>query len=238
MSDAGQEPKKPSLKIRTPVRLDQRLPGGKRQKSGVPWAIKGELFMNCSCEVFCPCVVSLGKHPPTQGHCHAWMGIRIDEGHYGNARMDAVNFAILADIPGRMGEGQWKVALYVDEAASYEAYHGIGQIMSGKAGGSTGLLSMLIGEVLGMERTSVIIEGEGPRRRIEVGKKIQGEIVAQQGSSSDKPVTVSNSRYWIGPEIIIAEGTRSRVRDYGRVWDFGGRSAEIVPIDWSGPDRK
>ena len=29
----------------------------------VPWTIKGELILNCNCTVFCPCVVSLGKHP-------------------------------------------------------------------------------------------------------------------------------------------------------------------------------
>ena len=224
------------LKINAPARIDQRREGAKGE-TRLPWAMQGELFMNCSCEIFCPCVISLGKHPPTQGHCHAWMAIRVDRGHWNGRPLDGVNIGILADIPGRMGEGQWKVALYVDEAADHDAFHGICQIMSGKAGGSTGLLSMLIGEVLGAERTRVVIEGEGPTRRIEVGRKIQGEIVAQQGLAGDAPVTVSNSRYWIGPEIIVAEGRRSRVRDHGRVWDFEGRSAEIVPINWSGPDR-
>ena len=27
------------------------------------WTLKGELILNCNCTVFCPCVVSLGKHP-------------------------------------------------------------------------------------------------------------------------------------------------------------------------------
>ncbi|MCK5502902.1 MAG: DUF1326 domain-containing protein, partial [Tritonibacter mobilis] len=45
----------------------------------MPWAIKGELILNCNCTVFCPCVVSLGKHPPTDGYCQAWAGVRIDE---------------------------------------------------------------------------------------------------------------------------------------------------------------
>ena len=165
------------------------------------------------------------------------MAIRCDDGHYDGESLSGVNIAILADIPGRMGEGQWKVAVYVDDAASYKAYHGLLQILSGKAGGSTGLLSMLIGEVLGAERTKVIIESDGPVHRVEVGKKIQGEIVAQRGATGDQPVTISNSRYWIGPEIIVGESRRSRVRDFGRVWDFTGKSAEIVPINWSGPDR-
>ena len=46
---------------------------------------------------------------------------------------------------------------------------------------------------------------------------------------------VSNSKYWMGPDIIAAKGLKSKVRDYGRVWDFDGMSAEICPIDWKGP---
>ena len=51
----------------------------------------------------------------------------------------------------------------------------------------------------------------------------------------DHPVMVSNSKYWMGPDIVAARGLRSKVRDYGRVWDFGGKSAEVCAIDWSGP---
>jgi hypothetical protein len=58
---------------------------------GVPWAIKGELILNCNCTVFCPCVVSLGKHAPTEGYCQAWSGIRIDEGHYGDEDISGLN---------------------------------------------------------------------------------------------------------------------------------------------------
>ena len=57
----------------------------------VPWTIKGELILNCNCTVFCPCVVSLGKHPPTEGYCQAWVGIRIDEGQYGDASLKGLN---------------------------------------------------------------------------------------------------------------------------------------------------
>jgi hypothetical protein len=46
---------------------------------------------------------------------------------------------------------------------------------------------------------------------------------------------VSNTNYWMGPDVIAAKGLKSKVRDYGRVWDFGGMSAEICPIHWHGP---
>ena len=41
------------------------------------WEIQGELILNCNCTVFCPCVVSLGVHYPTEGHCQAWLGVHI-----------------------------------------------------------------------------------------------------------------------------------------------------------------
>ncbi|WP_370210911.1 DUF1326 domain-containing protein [Roseovarius sp.] len=204
-------------------------------KTAPEWAIKGELFLNCSCEVFCPCVVSLGQHPPTEGHCHAWMAIAIDEGSFDGEDLSNLNVGILADIPGRMGEGNWKVALYVDERASDAAFEAICAIFSGKAGGTTGLFTMLVSEIIGVERLPVAIQREGKTRAIQIGRKIQGEIEMIDGASPDQPVTITNSQYWMGPDIIAAKGKKSRVRDYGRVWDFGGKSAEICPIDWSGP---
>ncbi|QHQ35461.1 DUF1326 domain-containing protein [Algicella marina] len=224
-------------RLRARTRIDSRLPGTRpEQGPGTEWAIKGELFLNCSCEVFCPCVISLGAHPPTEGHCHAWMAIAVDSGHYGTVDLSGINIGLLADIPGRMGEGNWKVALYVDDTASFAAFDAVAQILSGKAGGTTGLLSMLIGEVIGAERTSVVIERDGGTRRITVGRKLQGEIEQVLGHEG-QPVVVKNTRYWMGPDIFVARGTKSRLRDKGRVWDFGGKSAEICPIDWRGPDR-
>ena len=223
---------------RLPVsqRIDSRMANpSRRDRTPTDWAIKGELILNCSCDVFCPCVVSLGAHPPTEGHCHAWMGVIIDEGHYEGEDLSGLNVGLLVDIPGRMGEGQWKVAAYVDERASGKAYNGLLQIFSGQAGGTTGLFTMLVSEIIGAERAPVQIERDGNKRRIVIGRKIQGEIEMLAGKDPEHPVMVSNSKYWMGPDIIVARGTKSKVRDYGRVWDFGGKSAEICPIDWHGP---
>jgi hypothetical protein len=225
-----------SDKLPISQRIDSRMPNPKRREATpTDWAIKGELILNCSCDVFCPCVVSLGAHPPTEGHCHAWMGIIIDTGHYEGEDLSGLNVGLLVDIPGRMGEGQWKVAAYVDERASGKAYNGLLQIFSGQAGGTTGLFTMLVGEIIGAERAPVQIERDGKRRRISIGRKIQGEIEMLGGKDDDHPVMVTNSKYWMGPDIIVARGLKSKVRDYGRVWDFGGKSAEICPIDWKGP---
>ncbi len=198
------------------------------------WSIKGELILNCNCTVFCPCVVSLGKHPPTEGYCQAWSGVRIDSGHYGDIDLSGLNVGLVMDIPGNMARGNWKVAAYIDNRASDEAFAALEAIFSGAARGTTGLFKMLVGEFLGAEREDVSFTTEGNARRLVVGKKIKGEIVPV-GGNEGKDMVITNTEYWMGPDITVATATQGRVRSHGRVWDFDGRSAEICQINWHGP---
>jgi hypothetical protein len=199
------------------------------------WTLKGELILNCNCTVFCPCVVSLGLHPPTEGYCQAWVGIRIDEGHFDGEDLGGLNVGLLMDIPGNMGRGNWKAAAFIDERASEAAYDGLVGIFSGAARGTTGLFKLLVSEFLGAERQPVTYETEGKTRRLQVGKKIKGAITPISGKDPDSEVVVSNTEYWMGPDITVAKADQGRVRAFGRVWDFEGRSAEICQIDWHGP---
>ncbi len=199
------------------------------------WTIKGELILNCNCTVFCPCVVSLGKHPPTEGYCQAWVGIRVDDGHYDGESLSGLNIGLIMDIPGNMGRGNWKAAAYIDERATEKAYDGLTKIFSGKARGTTGLFGVMVSEFLGAERSPVSYETVGKTRHLVVGKKINGAITPISGKHSDAEVVVSNTEYWMGPDITIAQADKGRVRAFGRVWDFDGRSAEICQIDWKGP---
>ncbi len=201
----------------------------------VPWTMKGELILNCNCTVFCPCVVSLGQHPPTEGHCQTWGGIRIDEGGYGDVDLSGLNIGLMIEIPERMARGNWKVALFIDDRASDEAYEAIVTIMSGKARGTTGLFGILVSELLGHERQPITYENEGKTRRIVVGKKIQGEVVPVAGADAEKDLVITNTQYWMGADITVATANKGRLRAFGRVWDFEGRSAEICQIDWHGP---
>tara|TARA_R110000787_G_scaffold98667_1_gene202968 strand:- start:957 stop:1454 length:498 start_codon:yes stop_codon:yes gene_type:complete len=163
------------------------------------------------------------------------MGIAIDEGHFEGESLAGLNVGLLVDIPGRMGEGNWRVAAYVDDRSTDAAYNGLLQIFSGAAGGTTGLFTMLVSEIIGAERAPVEIIREGTKRVINIGRKINGEIEMIGGKDADHPVVITNSKYWMGPDIIAARGVKSKVRDYGRIWDFGNKSAEICPIDWKGP---
>jgi len=129
-----------NIKLQTKTRLDNRHPKAEKSDRGlVPWKIRGELILNCNCTVFCPCVVSLGQHPPTEGYCLAWAGVQIAEGFYGSESLTGLNVGLLLEIPGVMARGNWKAAAYIDDRASHKAYHGLVQIFTGQAKGTTGL---------------------------------------------------------------------------------------------------
>ncbi len=209
----------------------------KKQKASakdkaISWQIKGELALNCSCDVFCPCVVSLGQHPPTQGFCHAWLAVRIDEGHYGDADLGGLNVALLLDIPGRMGEGDWKAAAYMDKRTDDAQYDALMQIFSGQAGGTTSVLKLLVSEFLGARREEVLYETEGKTRIVTVPGILNGQVVPIPGGSPDEDVLLKNTQYWMGPDVTLAKGLKSRIRDFGRVWNFENKSAELLQIDW------
>ncbi|MFQ5437931.1 MAG: DUF1326 domain-containing protein [Paracoccaceae bacterium] len=228
--------KKKAPRIRAAARIDSRVPGAERRDEGLtPWAIKGELILNCNCTVFCPCVVSLGQHPPTEGHCQTWGAVRIDSGFYGNEDLSGINIGLMIEIPGLMARGNWKTALFIDDRASHAAYDAICRIFTGKARGTTGLFKVLVGEVLGAERQPVTYETEGKTRHITVGRKIRGEVFPVKGKDAGQDIVIRNTQYWMGPDITVATASRGRLRAHGRVWDFDGRSAEICQIDWHGP---
>jgi hypothetical protein len=196
------------------------------------WTLRGELTLSCSCTVFCPCVLSLGNHPPTEGYCQTWAGIRIDDGRLGDVDLGGVKVGLIIEIPGLMSRGNWTAGLFVDERASIYAMKALTKIFTGRAGGSTHLLSILVGQFLGVRQAPIRYEIEGDTRIFEVLKIIDGAVTPIRGKDRDAPVTIRNSEYWIAPDVTVARADRSRVRAFGRNWNFAGRSAEICKLDW------
>ncbi|MGE0845570.1 MAG: DUF1326 domain-containing protein [Flavobacteriaceae bacterium] len=199
------------------------------------WALKGELALSCNCTVFCPCVLSLGLHPPTEGYCQTWAGVKIDSGHSGDRDLSGLNLALIMEIPGLMSRGNWTAGLFVDERADVYQVKELTRIFTGRAGGTTGLLSILVGSFLGVQQAPVHYDIDGTTRRIKVPKIIDGVISPVRAKEPDKHVTISNSEYWIAPDVIVAKAEKSRLRAFGRNWDFQGRSAELCKLDWRGP---
>jgi hypothetical protein len=177
-------------------------------------------------------VISLGQHEPTEGTCQAWAGAHIEEGFHEDTDLAGINVGLLLDIPGRLARGNWTAALFIDERASIYAIKALTRIFTGKAGGSTGLLKILVGSFLGVRTEKIIYDIQGDTRIFQIPKIIEGVVKPIAGKVKGEHVTVNNTGYWIGKDVTIARAETSRVRAFGRNWNFEGRSAELVRLDW------
>ena len=196
------------------------------------WKLRGDLVLSCNCTVFCPCVLSLGQHPPTEGYCQTWAGIRIDEGHFGDIDLAGINVGLIMEIPGPLTRGNWTAGIYIDEKASIYAIKALTKILTGKAGGSTALLKILVGSFLGVHTAKIIYRVDGETRIFQIPGVIDGVVSPVRGKDNGAPVTIRNSEYWIAPDVIVSRAEKSRLRAFGRNWNFAGRSAELCTLDW------
>ena len=91
-------------------------------------SVEGTYIEACNCEVACPCIF---LSPPTEGECKVVVGWHIDKGHHGDAVLDGLNAALIAYAPGNMKDGQWTVALYLDDRGDDQQKAALQGIFSG-----------------------------------------------------------------------------------------------------------
>src|SRR5215216_3487270 len=115
------------------------------------WQITGIYFENCNCNMVCPCTTSALTMPADNDRCRVVLVFHIDSGEVDGVDVSNLTVAMLADTPPLMADGNWRVGMFMDEAASQEQAEKLGAVFSGQLGGPMALLSPLIAEDLGVE---------------------------------------------------------------------------------------
>jgi len=199
------------------------------------WNLRGEFVVSCNCEFFCPCMPSLGKARPSQGVCYSWFGYHIAEGRVDDIAVAGREVVMLLEVPGRMEEGNWTEAFYFDDGSTAAQQEALARVLGGRAGGPIGWTSLMVARVLEPRVVPIRFTRGDRERRFEIPKILEGAVAAEPGAGGDGLVRITNARYWMAPEVVLARGSRSRFRDHGRNWDLSGKSAEWGRFDWTGP---
>mgnify|MGYP003577940664 CR=1 FL=1 len=63
------------------------------------WSLKGQWFDVCRCAIPCPCSWA---QPPDDDFCEGILLWHIQEGHYGNVKLDGLNVAMLGSFRGNV----------------------------------------------------------------------------------------------------------------------------------------
>lgn len=200
------------------------------------WQVSGQYFENCNCDVVCPCLFSPNApftSRPTQGACEVAFGFHIDHGRYGDATLDGLNAALLTRTPGPMADGNWSIALYVDERADEQQRAGLQAIFTGANGGPIAALTPLVSTVLGVKAVPITFRQEGTRRALEIPAVMSMSVHALPSLLPDQEIWASNAHPF-APAVSLATGdTGSTWEDYGMRWDNSGKNGHYAPINWS-----
>jgi hypothetical protein len=201
------------------------------------WQLTGEYFENCNCDVVCPCLFSPGPQmtaQPTQGACEVGLAFHIDNGKYGDVSIDGLNAVVMVRTPGAMGEGNWSVAVYLDERANDGQREALQNIFTGANGGPVAAIAPLISNVLGVKSAPIAFKKDGMRRSVAIPDVMSLAVHALPGGNPDKEMWVSDASPF-AKEVSFAVGDdNSHWSDYGMRWDNSGKNGHYAPISWSG----
>jgi hypothetical protein len=180
------------------------------------WSMTGEYVETCSCELMCPCNLSL-DHGATYDFCRVTLVFDIREGEIDGTDVAGLKVAAIADTPKVMTEGNWKLGVFVDDQASDEQADKLVQVFGGQLGGPMAALAPLVGEMLGVERAPIEVRHDGLRHSVRVGDAIDFEIedIVPFGVQDGRPVRFDGMFHPVGSDLTMAEAKRTNINAFG-----------------------
>ena len=188
------------------------------------WRITGSYFETCSCDVVCPCTASL-SFGATNDYCRVVLVFHIKDGEVESVDVSGLTVAAIADTPKVMTDGNWRIGVFIDAAASDEQAEKLGGVFSGALGGPMAALGPLVGENLGVERAEIEVREDGLAHSVRIGDSVDFEVedIVSFGVETGEPARLVGIFHPAGSELTIAHATRSRIDAFGISYE--GKSA-------------
>jgi len=196
------------------------------------WSIEGTYFETCSCELMCPCILSM-DHGATYDYCRVTLVFNIGTGDIEGTDVSGRTLAVIADSPKVMTEGNWRLGMFVDEGTSDEQMEKLTAVFGGQLGGPMAGLAPLIGEVLGVERASIEVVEEGLSHSVRIGDAIDFEVedIVPFGIETGEPAKLTGIFYPVASELTAAEAKRSKISAFGIAYE--GKTGFSSAFSWA-----
>jgi hypothetical protein len=200
----------------------------------VSWKLDGSYFETCSCNVVCPCTASL-SFGATLDRCKVTLVFHVKNGDVEGTDVGGLTVAAIVDTPKVMTEGNWRVGVFIDGAASDEQAEKLGGVFSGALGGPMASLGPLISENLGVQRLPIEIREDGLRHSIRIGDVVDFEVedIVPFGVETGKPAKLTGIFHPAGSELNVAHATRSKIDGFGIAYE-GKAGFSNSAFAWSG----
>jgi hypothetical protein len=166
--------------------------------------------------VVCPCTASLA-FGASYDRCRVTLVFHVKDGEVEGTDVSGLTVAAVADTPKVMTEGDWRLGVIIDAAASDEQAEKLGGVFSGALGGPMEALGPLVGENLGLERMPIEVQQDGLKHSVRIGDSVDFEIedIVPFGVESGEPAKLTGIFHPAGSELTISHATRSKIDVFG-----------------------
>jgi hypothetical protein len=197
------------------------------------WNLRGSYAETCSCELMCPCNLSF-DHGATYDYCRASLAFGIRDGQVDGTDVSGRTVVAIIDTPKVMTDGNWKLGMFVDDAASDDQFDKLVQVFGGQLGGPMALLAPLVGEVVGVQRAAIELTDDGLRHTVRVDDVIDFEIedIVPFGVETGTPVRFAGMFHPAGSDLTMAEARRSQIDAFGISYE-GKTGLSTSNFSWS-----
>lgn len=195
------------------------------------FSVRGDYFETCSCDVSCPCIW-LGA--ATQDACDVLFAWHVAEGQKDGVDVSGLSAVMAVHTPKKMTDGNWKVALYLDDRATQEQAEALGAVFSGGAGGHLAALGPLIGEVVGVAPAPISFDRTGGSLKATVGELLSMESEEMVGMDGSNPPVIANPL--LGAVTQPVNQARAGAVRYDDYWtaEFSGTNSFTTQFAYEG----
>ena len=196
----------------------------------VKWFMQGKYVEYCSCDPGCPCETMV---EPTYGHCDGVIAMKVDEGYYGDVRLDDVIIAATFYFPRAVHHGDGHMQPILPENTTEAQREAIFKIMSGEGqpvGSMFQIFSVIVDHI--HEPLFLPIEFEWDIKK-RTAKLVVPDVVRAATEPILNPVTDTEVRIrtvlpegWVFYEAEVGTGTVKGIGDIK--FDFSKRHSSLA----------
>jgi hypothetical protein len=170
----------------------------------------------------------------TYDRCKVTLVFNVKSGEVEGTDVSGLTVAAVADTPKVMTDGNWRLGVFIDAAASDEQAQQLGAVFSGQLGGPMEALGPLVGESLGVERAPIEVREDGLHHSIRIGDAVDFEIedVVPFGVETGEPAKLTGIFHPAGSELAVAHATRSKIDAFGIQYD-GNSAFSTSHFSWA-----
>jgi hypothetical protein len=197
------------------------------------WRLKGTVTLACNCDYGCPCNFNA---LPTQGHCEGEWNWHVEQGSYGDTRLDGLNFTVACDWPGAIHEGSGEAVVLIDERADDAQREAIQALVDGQNGGPWAIISTTLVKVSGPLFVPYEVKLDGIHSEVRAGNVLElvMEPIRNRTTGAESHPRILLPQGFIYKDAAIASSKSFRVQD-GISYDHSGKYAAVSLFEYSGP---